>query len=43
MRLEQARSMRLSIEEKGRYMADEGIVDLETVNRDLVEYHGQSL
>ena len=42
-RLEHAVSMRSEIEEKEGYVNKEGVVDLDAVNRDLVECHSQVL
>jgi hypothetical protein len=42
-RLEHAVSMRTEIEEKEGYVNREGVVDLDAVNRDLVECHSQVL
>jgi hypothetical protein len=42
-RLEHAVSMRTEIEEQEGYVSKEGVVDLDAVNRDLVECHSQVL
>lgn len=42
-RLEHAVSMRTEIEEKEGYVSREGVVDLDAINRDLVECHSQVL
>jgi hypothetical protein len=42
-RLEHAVSMRTEIEEKEGYVNREGVVDLDAINRDLVECHSQVL
>ncbi|RFU31736.1 hypothetical protein B7463_g4618, partial [Scytalidium lignicola] len=42
-RLEHAVSMRSEIEENGGYANNEGVVNLDAVNRDLIECHSQAL
>lgn len=42
-RLEHAVSMRTEIEEREGYVSKEGVVDLDAINRDLVECHSQVL
>jgi len=42
-RLENAVSMRMEIDEREGYVNKEGVVDLDAINRDLVECHSQVL